>query len=123
MTSDVEAAKAFYTKVVGWQTEDAATPGIHTPGLHSVQKVGEVHAAGLMALTEDARNRRVPPCWTGYVAVDDVDAGSEKFKKHGGAVRVPPARFQMLAASPSSQTRRVRCWRCPKAQRRIKGLT
>ncbi|WP_438277419.1 VOC family protein [Nitrobacter sp.] len=86
MTSDVEAAKAFYTKVVGWQAEDTAATGM----TYTLFKVGEVHAAGLMALTEDARNRGVPPCWTGYVAVDDVDASSDQFKKHGGAVHVPP---------------------------------
>lgn len=86
MTSDVEAAKAFYTKVVGWRAEDAAVTGM----TYTLFKVGDVHAAGLMALTEDARSRGVPPCWTGYVAVDDVDASSGQFKKHGGAVHVPP---------------------------------
>ena len=29
---------------------------------------------GLMAIPDDARKMGVPPCWTGYVAADDVDA-------------------------------------------------
>jgi predicted enzyme related to lactoylglutathione lyase len=44
-----------------------------------------------------------PPSWIGYVAVDDVDASTDKAKALGGAVHVPPTdipevgRFAVIA--------------------------
>jgi predicted enzyme related to lactoylglutathione lyase len=87
MTTDVEAAKTFYAKVVGWNVEDASMPGM----IYTLFKAGDANVAGLMILTEDARKMGVPPCWTGYVAVDDVDAGSDQVKKLGGAIHVAPS--------------------------------
>jgi predicted enzyme related to lactoylglutathione lyase len=44
----------------------------------------------MMELTEEAKARGAPPNWTGYVAVDDVDAAVEKLKGFGGSVIRPP---------------------------------
>ena len=35
---------------------------------------GPVIVAGLMAIPEAMRAEEVPPCWSGYVSTDDVDA-------------------------------------------------
>lgn len=100
MTTDTEAAKAFYGNVVGWGAQ-AAPP---VPGMtYTLFTAGETSVAGLMELTAEARQMGVPPCWTGYVAVDDVDATAEKVKRLGGAVHRPPAdipnvgRFAIIA--------------------------
>jgi uncharacterized protein len=99
VTTDVEAAKAFYTKVMGWGARDASTPGraytLFTAGMASV--------SALMALPEDARRVGGKPSWIGYVGVNDVDAAADRIKRLGGVVHVPPtdipniSRFSIFA--------------------------
>ncbi len=99
MTTDMEAARAFYAKVVGWGTEDASMPGM----AYTLLTVRGASVGGLMGLPEDARKMGVKPSWIGYVGVDDVDAAAERIKRLGGAVHVPPrnmgniSRFSVFA--------------------------
>ena len=85
-TTDLPAARAFYSRVVGWQTMDAQMPG-HDYWMFTM---GEKPVTGLMTLPEDARKMGTPPNWIGYVGVADVDATSAKAKANGGTVYVPP---------------------------------
>ena len=104
MTTDTEAAKAFYGKVVGWGTQDAAMPSMP----YTLFIAGGAMVGGLMDLPQDARKMGAPPSWIGYVAVDDVDAAAEQVMHLGGAVHVAPsdvpniARFAVIAAFPPS---------------------
>ena len=86
MTTDTEAAKAFYGDVVGWKAQDAPMPGM----TYTLLSAGETQVGGLMALPEQLRAMGVPPNWRGYVAVDDVDAWTEKAKSLGASVRMEP---------------------------------
>ena len=74
VTTDAEAAKAFYTKVVGWGAQDAPVPG--RP--YTLFTDGKVAVCGLMDLPEDARKMGGKPSWIGYVGVDDVYATAER---------------------------------------------
>lgn len=87
MTTDTAAAAEFYRKAVGWQTQDSGTPG-YDYTLFTVDGRG---VAGLMPIPEDARKAGVPPCWMGYIAVDDVDATAVRLEREGGKVHRPPA--------------------------------
>lgn len=85
-TSDLKAAEAFYARVAGWVPRDAGMPGMQYtmvgPADHAV--------AGMMALTDEMKARGVGTVWTGYVAVDDVDAAAAQTQRLGGQVFVPP---------------------------------
>ena len=85
-TTDMEAAKAFYTEVVGWGTQDASMPGM----AYTLFTAGGTSISGLMGLSEDARKSGLRPSWLGYVGVNDVDATADRIKELGGAVHVPP---------------------------------
>jgi predicted enzyme related to lactoylglutathione lyase len=85
-TTDMEAAKAFYTEVVGWGARDASMPGMP----YTVFTAGEAAVCGMMELPKSARTMGERPMWIGYVCVDDVDATANRFKQLGGAVHVPP---------------------------------
>jgi len=104
MARDTEAAKAFYTKVVGWSTQDGPVPGM----AYTMFTDGQTPVGGLMAQPEDARKMGAPPSWIGYVAVGDVDATAERIKRLGGAVHVPPTdipnvgRFSVVADPQSA---------------------
>ena len=99
ITTDMEAAMAFYTKVMGWGAWDASTPG----RAYTLFTLGNASVSGLMALPEDARKQGPPPYWLGYVGVNDVDAAAEQIKRLGGTVHVPPtdipniSRFSVFA--------------------------
>ena len=86
MTTDMEAAKAFYAEVVGWGTQDASMPGM----TYTLFTAGGASVSGLMGLPEDARKMGLRPGWLGYVSVSDVDATTDRIKELGGAVHVPP---------------------------------
>src|SRR6202453_4230465 len=99
MTTDMEAAKAFYANVVGWGTRGASAPGL----AYSLFTTGDSPVTGLMNVPEDARRTGVTPQWMGYVGVDDVDAAVDRIRQLGGAVHVPPtdlpniSRFSVVA--------------------------
>lgn len=99
MTTDTDAAQAFYGKVVGWGATPMPMPGM----MYTIFKAGELPVGGLMTLPEEARAMGTPPMWMGYVGVDDVDAATAKVQKLGGKVYVEPqdipevGRFSVIA--------------------------
>jgi uncharacterized protein len=98
-TTDVEAAEAFYTKVMGWGARDASVPG----RAYTLFTAGKALVSGLMQLPEDTRKMGGRPAWIGYVGVNDVDATVDRITRLGGAVHVPPtdvpniSRFSIFA--------------------------
>jgi len=83
MTADTWASESFYKKVFGW-TAKGAGPG------YTLFSAGSVNVGGLMPIPDDAKKRGVPPCWNGYIAVDDVDDYAGRVKRAGGKVHRPP---------------------------------
>lgn len=88
-TSDPAAAAKFYTEVIGWQAKDSGVPGVdytlfQVPGF-------DMGVAGMMALTQEACDGHISPHWSGYVAVDDVDAKAREFAENGGKILAGPA--------------------------------
>lgn len=57
MTTDVNAAKAFYGKMFGWAYEDMQTNDMN----YTMAKTGGVEVAGLMAMPPEAGE--MPPMW------------------------------------------------------------
>ena len=86
MTTDVNAAKTFYAKVIGWNMQ--AFPGSND---YTVVSAGQAGVGGIMPMPPEVRERGAPPCWQGYIGVDDVDACAAKIAAGGGSVIQPPA--------------------------------
>src|ERR1700730_895661 len=86
MSSDVAAAKAFYTKVVGWNTQDMPMPGM----TYTLFSAGDTQVGGMMTLPKDVADAGMKPCWTSYIEVDDVDGAASKVRSLGGKIYVPP---------------------------------
>ena len=85
MTSDKAAAAAFYSEVVGWKAQDSGMPGL----IYTLMMVGDAQVAGMMDTPPELRAAGVPPEWSGYVAVDDVDATAARLLEAGGKVLRP----------------------------------
>jgi uncharacterized protein len=104
ITTDTEAAEAFYGKVLGWDTRDASTPDL----AYTLFTAAGASVSGLMDLPEDATKMGATPRWMGYVGVDDVDAAADRIKRLGGAVYVPPTNSNIgrisVIADPQTAT-------------------
>lgn len=87
-TTDVAAAKAFYSQALGWALQDLENGGMR----YTIAKQGEREVAGIMALPDD--DRGMTPAWGCFVTVDDVDARVARAtalgaKLHKGPLDIP----------------------------------
>jgi predicted enzyme related to lactoylglutathione lyase len=85
-TSDVGGAKAFYTKVFGWEGSDVEGGPIP----YTEWKLDGRTIAGMMPMSAGSFPPGVPPHWLSYFAVEDCDASAKKAEELGGKVMVPP---------------------------------
>lgn len=87
-TPDPAAAKAFYAELFGWDYTDEPTdqPGVD----YTMARRDGRSAAGMMQLSPEMAAAGMPPVWTTYVNVDDLDATVEKVEGAGGTVMQPP---------------------------------
>jgi predicted enzyme related to lactoylglutathione lyase len=88
MTSDTKAGAAFYRDVIEWSAQEHPMADGST---YTVFSKGPTMVAGLMAIPEPLRREGARPCWSGYIAVDDVDADAARVKAAGGTVQRAPA--------------------------------
>ncbi|HEX6469638.1 MAG TPA: VOC family protein [Streptosporangiaceae bacterium] len=82
---DIEAAKAFYPRVFGWE------PDTHAFGAstYTEWQVDGRSVAGMVQMDEEWPED-LPPYWSVYFAVDDCDATAARAVELGGAVTMPP---------------------------------
>jgi predicted enzyme related to lactoylglutathione lyase len=85
MTRDVGRAKQFYCELFGWEPYDIEMmPGFNYTILRQQGK----DAGGMMAIGPEHGD--MPPGWSVYVTVDDVDAAADRAEMLGGEILVPP---------------------------------
>ncbi|NMO14887.1 VOC family protein [Pyxidicoccus fallax] len=97
-TTDLDAAEAFYTGLMGWQVQRSGESRVFLAG---TQPVGL-----LMALPERARAQGAPAHWLGHIGVEDVDAMARRFVERGGQMLGPvqqPVPGQRVAILKDSQ--------------------
>jgi len=82
MTTDPQAAGAFYSKVLSWRTQPSGMPD------YTLWVSGKTQAGGLMAQPESAGGA---PSWLVYIGTPDVDATTTAAERLGGKVHKPPA--------------------------------
>lgn len=85
LTGDVDAAKAFYSEVIGWKTQ----PFEGSPDPYTMWCVGDQPIGGVMALPEQATAQGAPNHWIGHVYTADVDATAAKVEGLGGKLLSP----------------------------------
>jgi uncharacterized protein len=86
MTSDYEAAVAFYRQVIGWDAQNSGNADCP----YTIFSADAAKIAGVMPMPDEISAKDIPPCWTGYVLVDDVDAYAERVQANGGTLRRAP---------------------------------
>jgi len=76
MTTDTDAAGAFYSRVMPWKTQPSGMPG------YTLWVMGKARAGGLMALPEQGSG----PHWLTYIGTPSVDSTLEGVQRLGGKV-------------------------------------
>lgn len=83
-TRDIESAKGFYEAFAGWTCSQCP----EVPGSYYMCSAGETIVSGLLQMTEEWGD--LPPRWSVYFRVSDVDASCAVCTELGGTVCVPP---------------------------------
>jgi len=86
MAHDVEKAKAFYSKVVGWAFDGMPMPD---GGTYWVARLGDQRVGGIFPMV-GPQFKNMPERWVSILAVDDVDARVKKATAAGAKVMKPP---------------------------------
>ncbi len=84
---DTAAGADFYKRVFGWETEDVPAP--ESMPYSFFTKEGRI-VAGMGPLSEEQQEQGVPPMWSAYIAVDDVDAVAARAGELGANVVMQP---------------------------------
>jgi predicted enzyme related to lactoylglutathione lyase len=84
MTTDTGEAGKFYADLFGWETMEYPMPGMN----YTVLKVNGDDVAGIMPMPPECEG--MPPAWSIYITVEDVDATAAKVGELGGKILKPP---------------------------------
>ena len=87
LTNDPAKAIKFYEGLLGVGSE---TYSMADGGEYHILTVDRVGVAGIMQMPEHLSAMNVPPHWSTYFQVDDVDAALEKAKASGSQVAMEP---------------------------------
>ena len=84
LTSDIDGAKAFYSKLFGWTLEDVK-PG---EADYTLAKIDGQNVAGMMRKPPEMA--QAPSLWGAYVTVDDVEESRNLAESLGAKIVVEP---------------------------------
>lgn len=87
MTKDQPKAVEFYTKLLGYGTDDMP---MGPDMMYTILKVGERGVGGAFQMS-GPQFEHVPPHWMPYIGTDNVDAVAEKASALGGEIVHGPA--------------------------------
>ena len=85
MTTDTDAAAAFYPKVLPWKTQASGQPG------YTLWYAGRTQAGGLMSLPAQSAAAGSAPHWLVYIGTPSVDSTVAAVQQLGGKVLKSPA--------------------------------
>ena len=92
-TTDAAGAKAFYSELFGWTSIDMP---IDVGGVYTMFQLNGKDVAGMSEMGAEQKAQGMPPNWTSYVTVDNVDEMASKVSELGGTLMMPP--FDVMTA-------------------------
>jgi predicted enzyme related to lactoylglutathione lyase len=101
MTTDANAAMTFYSEVFGWKPSEALDMG----AMGKYQMFNRPHGMIGGMMNKPPEMAHVPPNWTIYFRVPDINAAAERVKATGGKVvngpmEVPGGDWVLIATDP-----------------------
>lgn len=89
MTTDANAAAAFYGEVVGWKIPPRPSPEAQGMDYRSIVRKDGGMAGGVLQISADMLAKGARPAWVGYLHVVDVDAAVKAIVADGGRALMP----------------------------------
>ena len=86
-TTDAAGAKAFYGRVFGWEGEDMP---VGDGATYTMLRLGGRDVAAVYEQGEDERAAGIPPHWSSYISVVDVDETAARVEGLGGKLLAEP---------------------------------
>jgi uncharacterized protein len=86
-TTDAAGAKAFYGRLFGWEGEDMP---VGEGATYTMLRLGGRDVAALYEQGADERAAGIPPHWSSYISVIDVDETAARVAGLGGSVPAEP---------------------------------
>jgi len=86
MAHDMEGAADFYPKLFGWSCNRMDTEG--GPPYAQFELDGK-SVCGLGQMPDDMKSQGIPPIWSSYINVDDIEATLAKVTELGGQITMP----------------------------------
>ena len=86
-TTDAQGAKAFYRRLFGWEGEDMPVGESQT---YTMLRLRGLDVAALYEQGEDERDAGIPPHWSSYISVVDVDEVAARVEGLGGRLLAGP---------------------------------
>ena len=83
-TTDANGAQKFYSALFGWEAVKYPMEGMD----YTVLKVNGDETGGIMSMPPEVQG--MPPMWSIYITVKDVDATARQVEKLGGKIVRPP---------------------------------
>ena len=84
---DADKAKEFYTKLFGWAITDMP---IGENMVYSMASINGKDAGAMYQMWSEQREQGVPPHWSSFISVSNVDESVKKARALGGTVIVEP---------------------------------
>lgn len=92
MTSDADAAQAFYGGLIGWTFTNGTASGLD----YRLGSSDGTEIVGLMAITPEMQAGGARPLWTTYIGVADIEAALPTHKQLGGTVFMGPDHMESV---------------------------
>ena len=117
--SDLEKAKGFYSKVLGWEYDEVPMPN-DSGTSYLMWKVKGVQSGGMFELADEQKKMNIPSHWLNYFHTDSTDDFVSNAKKGGCQVTVPPMDVgdmgrMCIMADPAGAS--FACWQPGKNQK------
>jgi predicted enzyme related to lactoylglutathione lyase len=80
--NEMKSANEFFTKLFGWDISMADG----SPMEYFMINHKGMPGGGTMALSQEMKDMNVPPCWTSYIGVENIEACLAKTTENGGKV-------------------------------------
>ncbi|HSR28354.1 MAG TPA: VOC family protein [Actinomycetes bacterium] len=97
VSTDLDAASAFYTGLFGWETEDMPMP--EGGGVYRFFRLGGRDAAEGGSMPPELQTQGIPSHWNVWVA-GDADQAVERAGAAGGQVLMAPTTWARRAGWP-----------------------
>ena len=87
-TTDLEAAKKFYSAILGWKDLGGGTPENFFYTFMGMN--AETQVCAFFPINEEMKKKNIPTHWKSYVSVESVESVAQKVTENGGEVLMGP---------------------------------